>query len=117
MKNANGVYSLFPSDSDVNFEDIYSISWDSDELEMKERKKKKKKRKKKKAQKKLRKKKAQAKKKARAKKKAQKEERKQSQREFTYRMLEKSIDVTLYMVSDITKMYAESKFLSSRYSK
>lgn len=87
---SNGMYSLTSADSDVNFADVYRW-WDCDLDESETRRKKKKKRKKKSG--------------------------KKYKKELKYRLIEKSANVALCTVSDIARMYAESKFRSFGGSK
>ena len=87
MKNSD-TYSLTTSTSNINFSDVYDW-WDCDELDKPYKKRKKKK------------------------KKSKKKKRKQAKRDFQYRMLEKTADITLHTLSDIAKMYAANKLRSS----
>ena len=90
MKNCSS-YSLTPSSSDINFSNIYDW-WDDNDFNESDKKRKKKKK---------------------AKKKAKRKKRKQAKRDFQYRMLEKTADITLHTLSDIAKMYAATKLHSS----
>lgn len=127
----NDVYSIPLGDPELNIAEDLGWLFDSDESGIWSKRKKKKKRKAKKKSKKKAKKKKQMKKmkrmekaleyllmeqkKARKKsrKKYKKKAQKQLQREFMYRLIEKSADTTLCTISDVTKMYAQSKFYSA----
>lgn len=109
----NNVYSIPLGDPELNIAENLKWLFDSDESEEWGKKKKKRKAKKK-AKKEARKAKKKARKKAQ--KKAKKRD-KQLQREFKYRLAEKSADVTLGIISDFSRMYAQNKFLQSGSNK
>lgn len=132
----NDVYSIPLGDPELNITENLKWLFDSDESEEwgKKKKKKKKRKAKKKSKKKAKKKKQMKKikrmekaleyllmeqKKARKKsrKKSKKMAKKQLQREFSYRLIEKSADVTMHMISDATRMYMQSKFSPSGNNK
>lgn len=117
--NNNGVYSLSSYGSELNVAEDFKWLWDSDESKIwrKKKSKKSKKRKKKKMKKMEKTLECLLMEQKRAKKKSKKKTKKQLQREFKYRLIEKSADVTMNMISDATRMYMQSKYSSSGSSK
>ena len=124
--NNDGTYSVFSSDSEWNIEKDFQWLWDSDESKAREKKKGGKRKKHKKKMKKRMKKMEKAleyllmeqeRGRKKFKHKSKKKRKKQFRKQFRYRLLEKSAETTLSMVSDLTRMYAQSKLLSSKNSK